>query len=123
MVTYVQVNVFGLPYYTQPAVDSKVMFNSASYLVSFAQDNAGELYVIAYSGTISEIVSTNGGGVSNSNVPELLSESSCVEAGAPSQPVSSMIPFKVNAPTASHGERTRGLVVPSRRRSVVLSES
>ncbi len=27
------------------------------------------------------------------------------------------------AVAASHGERTRGLVVPSRRRSVVLSES
>ncbi len=107
-------NVYGLPYYTEPTANSTIMFNSASFLVSFAQDNAGELYIISYNdGTISEIISTNGGSVSNPNVPKLLSESSCVAIGAPSQPISSMIPFKVNAPHwADRAHNENWLAIP-----------
>ncbi len=91
-------DVLGLPYYTQPESDSSLMFNTASFLVSFAEDHAGELYVISYlAGTINKIIAT-GDTIENPNTPDLLSDSNCVQAGNPSQPTASMIPFQVNAP-------------------------
>ena len=109
-------NVFTLPYYSQPGAQPSLAYSpptrpdgsdepassndltGSGYLVSFAEDNAGELYIISYfNGTISKIISNGGGGVTNPNVPNLLSQSHCVQPGDPSQPTASMIPFKVNS--------------------------
>ncbi len=46
-----------------------------------------------------------------------------IEINGKMVPLDELIKEYHNANAASHGERTRGLVVPSRRRSVVLSES
>jgi len=108
-------NVFGLPYYSQPETPSSTLFNSASFLVSFAKDNAGELYIISYfGGKISKIIATEGAGVDNPSVPDQLSDSGCVETANPGQPISAMIPFEVNAPHWSDGAHNENwLAIPN----------
>jgi uncharacterized repeat protein (TIGR03806 family) len=79
---------------------------------AFGQANDGELYVLDYfTGQIRQIVFTGGGG--GDNVPQLLSQTGCINtsaAGAP--PLLSLIPYALNAPFWSDGaskERWIGL--------------
>ncbi len=80
---------------------------------AFGQANDGELYLLDYfPGHIRQIVFT-GGGTGGDNVPQLLSETGCLNAsaaGAP--PLLTLIPYALNAPFWSDGaskERWLGL--------------
>src|SRR5262249_36515372 len=55
---------------------------TTSAISSFAQDNAGELYVISYSGAISRIVPT----IASDGIPQKLSQTGCFAAANPQIP-------------------------------------
>jgi uncharacterized repeat protein (TIGR03806 family) len=88
---------------------------------AFGQGNDGELYVLDYGrGAIHRLVFTAGSG--NDNVPELLSETGCVNtaaAGAP--PLDSLIPYGLNAAFWSDGAaKDRWLGLPEGENITVL---
>src|SRR5262249_45573016 len=77
---------------------------------SFAQDNAGELYVISYGGAISRIVPTMAGG----GIPQKLSQTGCFAAANPQSPTDRLIPYGVNSPPLSDGaDQSRWLSIPA----------
>lgn len=79
---------------------------------SFAQDNSGELYLVAYdSGGLFAIKQGSGSG--NAPVPDDLSETGCVIPTSPSQPAAGLIPYSPNAPFWSDGaDKERWLALP-----------
>jgi len=86
-------------------------------IASFAQDTAGELYIVNFGGTIHRIVAGGGGG---RQIPAQLSATGCVNASVPSQPASGLIPYAPNAPFFSDGAvKTRWLSLPNGQRMVV----
>lgn len=105
--------IWSLPNGQAPA---RVELDTGLMITSFAEDNAGELYVIAYE-TMSEpaqifrIVAAPPG--APSEVPTKLSLTGCVDPAAPATPGKDLIPFDVNSPLWSDGaEKRRWLSVP-----------
>lgn len=83
-------------------------------IVSFAEGNDGELYIVSYGdeGTLHRMVfgSTQEGGT----IPTRLSETGCVNPQAPTQPAAGLIPYAINAPFWSDGaEKERWLALPN----------
>jgi uncharacterized repeat protein (TIGR03806 family) len=80
---------------------------------AFGQGVDGELYALDYErGGIRRLVFTEGGG--SDNVPDLLSETGCVDMSAPgAPPLASLIPYGLNAPFWSDGaSKDRWLGLP-----------
>jgi uncharacterized repeat protein (TIGR03806 family) len=104
----------------EAAPTPKVIFNSAS-LSSFAEDNAGELYVLDYSaGKVKKIVAT---ATSGATLPQKLSQTGCFVAGNPQVPTDKLIPFEVNSPLWSdNAEKNRWLAVPAGQKIRVLAD-
>jgi uncharacterized repeat protein (TIGR03806 family) len=73
---------------------------SGRSIASFAEDLAGELYVVDLDGGIYRLVPSGSGGSSGRDppVPERLSATGCVLAQNPSQPAAGLIPYSVAAP-------------------------
>lgn len=85
-------------------------------IVSFAQDNAGEVYVLlAFPGdgrSIKKIQDMNGS--TGSNIPTLLSQTGCFDPADPTQPDSGLIPFNVVTPLWSDGaQKQRWMALPN----------
>jgi len=78
----------------------KVLLNTGLPISSFAEDNAGELYVLSWAanGQIFRIDSTGA-----TSFPTLLSQTGCVDPTDPENTDSSMIPYRINAPFWSDG--------------------
>ncbi|MBL9016604.1 MAG: PQQ-dependent sugar dehydrogenase [Myxococcales bacterium] len=88
---------------------------SAPMLVSFAEDEAGELYAITFSDVkgqaIFKLVSSNG--APTDTIPMLLSETGCVDPNDVTRPSGGLVPYDLNAPFWSDGaEKTRYLAIP-----------
>ncbi|MCH8865544.1 MAG: PQQ-dependent sugar dehydrogenase [Proteobacteria bacterium] len=78
---------------------------------SFGVDQAGELYFTAYfTGRIMQLVASGGGG--QDPIPDLLSDSGCVDPADITQAYAGLVPYDINAPFWSDGavkERFIGL--------------
>src|SRR5690606_306114 len=74
---------------------TELLDGPSNEIASFGQGNDGELYVtFLQQGTLHKIV--DGGGAAPANpMPDLLSETGCVNAQEPSAPASGLIPYSV----------------------------
>ncbi|HEX5638146.1 MAG TPA: PQQ-dependent sugar dehydrogenase, partial [Gammaproteobacteria bacterium] len=86
---------FGTPVVRELINDSTTSSTSIS---SFAEDAAGEIYVLRHSGTgyIYKITATTS--TPNNNFPDTLSETGCVKTSDASQMNDGLIPYDINAP-------------------------
>jgi uncharacterized repeat protein (TIGR03806 family) len=85
-------------------------------IVSFAQDNQGELYAIGQSGAGSQIVKmqATGGQLQPGTMASLLSATGCVNSANPTLPATAMIPYTVASPLWSDAaEKDRYLSLPN----------
>lgn len=84
-------------------------------IVSFAQDNQGELYAIGQSGAGSQIVKmqATGGNLQAGTMAGNLSQTGCVNSTNPKLPATGMIPYSVQVPFWSDSaEKERYLSLP-----------
>lgn len=85
-------------------------------IVSFAQDNQGELYAISLTGTASQIVKlqvSGGNVVVPGSMAQELSATGCVDAKNPKLPASAMIPYRVeSALWSDSAEKDRFFALP-----------
>lgn len=84
-------------------------------VVSFAQDNQGELYAIGQSGAGSQIVKmqVTGGTLQPGTMATRLSETGCANVANPQLPAAAMIPYSVASPLWSDGaEKERYFALP-----------
>lgn len=80
---------------------------------SFAEDNAGELYLVDYVGGGLHRINP-GGGSGVPPVPVNLSDTGCVNASNPALPAAGLIPYAPNAPFWSDGAaKERWLALPN----------
>jgi uncharacterized repeat protein (TIGR03806 family) len=101
---------------TQAAVDTNLN------VASFAEDLAGELYIVNLGGTLHRVVAATGGG--GRQIPTLLSQTGCVNAGNPTQPAPGLIPYAPNAPFFSdNAVKTRWLALPNGQRITVDTDN
>ena len=85
-------------------------------IVSFAQDNQGELYALGQSGAGAQIVKmlATGGELQPGTMAASLSATGCVNPANPTLPDSAMIPYKVASPFWSDtAEKDRYLALPN----------
>lgn len=79
---------------------------------SFGQTNDGELYVLTFAGTVFQLLATPATDA-GAPFPPTLSATGCFTASTPTQPVSALIPFAVNAPLWSDGaQKERFFAIP-----------
>jgi uncharacterized repeat protein (TIGR03806 family) len=84
---------------------------------SFGQDTNGEIYVVHLGGTLHRLAQGTGGG---RQIPTQLSQTGCVNATAPTQPATGLIPYAPNAPFFADGAvKTRWLALPDGQRIVI----
>ncbi|HEU4778943.1 MAG TPA: PQQ-dependent sugar dehydrogenase [Steroidobacteraceae bacterium] len=86
-------------------------------IASFGQDTDGEVYIVHLGGTLHRLVQGTGAG---RQIPAQLSQTGCVNAAAPTQPASGLIPYAPNAPFFSDATvKTRWLALPDGQRIVI----
>lgn len=96
----------------------RTLLETGRNVASFAQDNAGELYLVTFSGLfridpVAEEI----------ELPQQLSETGCVQASAPWEPADGLIPYTVIEPFWSDGaDKTRYLALPDNTR-ITLDDS
>jgi uncharacterized repeat protein (TIGR03806 family) len=74
-------------------------FSSGLQISSFGQDNAGEVYVVNYSGSLHRLRATTQ--TTGGTIPTLLTASGCVQANG--APAAGLVPYTPNAPFWSDG--------------------
>jgi len=85
--------------------------NTGLFIVSFAESLDGELFVVNMSGSLHQLVEDSSSGTNT--IPDLLSETGCVDDTDPTQPASGLIPFTPSAPFWSDGvTKSRWLALP-----------
>jgi uncharacterized repeat protein (TIGR03806 family) len=90
-------------------------------IASFGQDTDGEVYVVHLGGTLHRIVQGTGAG---RQIPNELSQTGCVNANAPSEPASGLIPYAPNAPFFSdNAVKNRWLALPDGQRIVINADN
>jgi uncharacterized repeat protein (TIGR03806 family) len=88
----------------------ELLDNTGKNIASFAEDMAGELYLITLNGEIHRLDPV---GSTSDNFPRLLSQTGCVDSSNPALPAAGLIPYGVNAPFWSDGaEKQRWLALP-----------
>jgi uncharacterized repeat protein (TIGR03806 family) len=87
------------------------LVSSGIGISSFAADQDGELYITDYfGGRIRQLVQTSAGA---DLVPELLSDSGCVDPADITQPYAGLVPYDINAPFWSDGaDKGRFIGIP-----------
>ena len=105
---------------TAPTLQVTAGFDSGLNISSFAQDRAGEVYVVHYGGTLHQLQASSSGG---RVIPTQLSATGCVNATNPTQPASGLIPYAPNAAFWSDGAtKSRHLALPDGQRITVNAE-
>ena len=90
-------------------------------IASFAEDTAGEVYVVDLAGTLHRLVQGTGSG---RQIPTQLSQTGCVNPASPTQAASGLIPYAPNAPFYSDDAvKNRWLALPDGQRIVVNAEN
>lgn len=88
------------------------LLDSALSISSFAEDQDGEIYVVDYDGGLYRIEASSTGG--SSAIPDLLSETGCVDPANPASPAGALIPFRINSPLWSDGaSKERWIALPN----------
>lgn len=96
-------------------------FDSGLNISSFAEDAAGELYIVNYAGTLHRLRA--GTATSGRVFPTQLSATGCVGTGNATQPAAGLIPYAPNAPFWSDGAaKERFLALPDGQRISVNGE-
>jgi uncharacterized repeat protein (TIGR03806 family) len=82
-------------------------------VASFAEDTAGELYIVHLGGTLHR-----------RQIPTLLSDTGCVNAANPTLPASGLIPYAPNAPFFSdNANKSRWLALPNAQRIAIAGDN
>ncbi len=82
--------------------DYEILIDPSRAFSSLAEDQDGELYGLRYgNGRIHKFI--QGGGTSNNTIPDLLSDTGCVDPADPTVAASGVIPFEPIAPFWSDG--------------------
>lgn len=104
--------IFGLFPSSGGGFDRQELLDTALGIPSFGEAVDGELYLLdLYGGGIRQIV--EGGSPPSDEVPELLSDSGCVDPDDPTQLAPGVIPYALNAPFWSDGAgKARGVGLP-----------
>lgn len=105
-------NLFKIPSTTSPTLTLTVVDATSSGLtiVSLAEDNSGELYVVDLNGTLWRLQSS-GSGVNT--ISDSLLATGCISTTAPTEPASGLIPYVPNAPFWSDGaSKRRWIAIP-----------
>ena len=112
---YCSGEIWGMPVSDPDSAIPMVLTNAGANVLSFAQDNSNNLYVLKSNGVISLIEE---GLIDNPDpIPDKLSETGCVDATDISQPASGLIPYDINAPFWSDGAvKSRWMALPNNRR-------
>lgn len=105
-------NIWALTYDADNRATPRVIATVAGgSLVSFAQGNDGEVYTVQITGAISKLVPS--AAPPPDTFPRLLSDTGCVDPGAPARPAPGMIPYEINAPLWSDGaDKRRHFAIP-----------
>jgi uncharacterized repeat protein (TIGR03806 family) len=102
---------------TSPTLTVTTGFDSGLSISSFAQDPAGEIYVVNFGGTLHRL---RPGPAAGRVIPATLSATGCVVATNATQPASGLVPFAPNAPFWSDGAtKSRFLALPDGQRIAV----
>jgi uncharacterized repeat protein (TIGR03806 family) len=87
-------------------VSGPTPFSPAAAVPAFAEDQAGELYIVNYSdGRMYHLYDSGGGGTNT--IPDHLSGTGCVSASNQTQAAAGLIPYAPNAPFWSDGATKR----------------
>jgi uncharacterized repeat protein (TIGR03806 family) len=114
-------NLWSIARNTQPTMTMGAGFSTGLQIASFGEDVAGEAYIVHLGGTLHKIVPGGGGG--GGQIPTQLSATGCVNANAPTQPASGLIPYAPSAPFFSDDAvKTRWLALPDGQRIVVEND-
>ncbi|QQR91265.1 MAG: PQQ-dependent sugar dehydrogenase [Myxococcales bacterium] len=99
-----------------------MLVDSGLSISSFAQDHNGEIYILDYgTGGIYQLVA--GAQTDTLTVPELLSQTGCVDPQDPKTPDPGMIPYDINALFWSDGAlKTRYFTIPDGTRITIGSD-
>jgi uncharacterized repeat protein (TIGR03806 family) len=101
-------------------VDETSANSTGLQIASFAEDMAGELYIVHLGGTIHRIIA---GSTSGGTIPTLLSDTGCMSPGNTTLPASGLIPYAPNAPFFSdNADKSRWLALPDNQRITVGSD-
>ncbi len=92
-------------------VTEAILTDPTLNIVSFAQDAAGEVYVVTYAGTLWKLVPAGEPGVDT--FPTTLSATGCFHADDPTEPVDALLPYDVNVALWSDGaDKRRWFALP-----------
>jgi uncharacterized repeat protein (TIGR03806 family) len=99
----------------------EVLFETGRSIFSLAEDQAGEIFIVASDRTIYKIVPDTTGGVDD--FPRSLSDVPCFDSMNPAEPGSGLIPYDINAPLWSDGaEKERYMAIPDGKTITVLPD-
>ena len=113
-------NLWSIARDTQPTMTMGAGLSTGLQIASFAEDVAGEVYIVHLGGTLHKIVPGSGGG---GQIASQLSATGCVSSSAPTQPASGLIPYAPTAPFFSDGAvKTRWLALPDGARITVEND-
>lgn len=105
--------VFSIAGTTSPTltVTSSNLTTLGRTIVAFAQDNAGELWIVDYNGSLWRLQASSSGA---NTIPDDLSDTGCANPSTPAQAAAGMIPYAPNAPFWSDGaNKGRWLALPN----------
>jgi uncharacterized repeat protein (TIGR03806 family) len=90
---------------------SELMLESSLPVSSFAESNNGELYVVSYGGGLYKVA--DAGGQQQTDFPQTLTATGCVDPDDPTKPAAGLIPYRPNAPFWSDGaDKHRWMALP-----------
>jgi uncharacterized repeat protein (TIGR03806 family) len=110
-------NLWHIARNTTPTLTLGAGLSTGLAIASFAQDTAGELYIVHFGGTLHRIVAGTGSG---RQIPAQLADTGCVDPATPSRAASGLIPYQPTAPFFSDNAiKTRWLALPDGQRAEV----
>ena len=102
--------IFALRYDAQGKAAAELLLDSTAFITSFAQDEFGEIYVVAL-GRI--LLIAPAGPTAPSTFPERLSQTGCVDPANPAVAAAGVIPYDIISPLWSDGAaKRRWMAIP-----------
>ncbi|HJW29012.1 MAG TPA: hypothetical protein VJ508_07135, partial [Saprospiraceae bacterium] len=120
---YITGTIWGLKY-DAGAPQVKVLKESVLGLVSFAEDNAKELYAIDfYTGKLYKLIQRTSAPPEGSNFPTKLTQTGCVDPQNPTKPATGLIPYGVNQSFWSDGTKKERLLALPDNSTISIDQS